>query len=117
MTIASIRLTGSGVRARAHTLGRSLATIGHDLARRSSAEGACGSVPAHALRQTRRMRVRAGPKFHPDHVLWGYRAHCPAASFTLAHGTLFRLSRHREQRVPRELGLIGCFWFAAMGRI
>jgi IS30 family transposase len=70
MTIASMRLARSGVRAMARTLGRSPATISRELSRNADAEGAYASLPAQALSQTRRVEARAAPKLHPDHVLW-----------------------------------------------
>jgi IS30 family transposase len=70
MTIASMRLARSGVRARARALGRSPATISRELSRNADAEGAYASLPARALSQTRRVEARGAPKLHPDHVLW-----------------------------------------------
>lgn len=69
MTIASMRLTGSGVRAMARTLGRSAATISREIARNASAEGVYASMPAQSLSQTRRIQARAVPKVHPDPIL------------------------------------------------
>jgi IS30 family transposase len=69
MTIASMRLARSGVRAAARALGRSPATISSELSRNADAEGAYTIRPAQALSQTRRVDARGAPKLHPDHVL------------------------------------------------
>jgi IS30 family transposase len=71
MTIASMRLTGSGVRAMPRTNGRLPATISHEIERNASAECVCASVPVQALSGTRRIQSRPAPKLHPDHVLSG----------------------------------------------
>ena len=70
MTIATMCLARSSVRAMARTLGRSAATISREIARNASAEGVYASMPAQSLSQTRRVQARAVPKLHPDHVLW-----------------------------------------------
>ncbi len=70
MTIASMRLARSGVRAMARMPERSPATISRELSRNADAEGAYASLPAQALSQTRRVEARAAPKLHPEHVLW-----------------------------------------------
>ena len=49
MTIATMCLARSSVRAMARTLGRSAATISREIARSASAEGVYASMPAQSL--------------------------------------------------------------------
>ena len=69
LTIASMRLQGSSIRAMARILGRSPATISRELARNSSPVG-YASMPAHALSIERRAAARRPAKLHPHGVAW-----------------------------------------------
>ena len=71
MTIASLRQSGSGVRAMARALGRSPGTVSRELARNTCAELGYASVPAHALSQARRVDARPMAKLDPQCALWG----------------------------------------------
>jgi IS30 family transposase len=69
LTIASMRLQGSSIRAMARILGRSPATISRELARNSSPVG-YASMPAHALSIERRAAARRPAKLDPHGVAW-----------------------------------------------
>lgn len=70
MTIASMRQTGSSVRAMARTLGRSAATVSREISRNIHPELGYASLPAQALCHHRRVAARALPVLHPQGMLW-----------------------------------------------
>ena len=69
LTIASLHLQGSSIRAMARILGRSPATVSRELTRNSSPAG-YASVPAEALRAARRSAGRRPTKLCPHSVCW-----------------------------------------------
>jgi transposase, IS30 family len=71
MTIASMRQTGSSVRAMARTLGRSAGTVSREIERNTHAQLGYASAPAQALTRSRRVAARPLPMLHPQGILWG----------------------------------------------
>ena len=71
MTIASMKQTGSSVRAMARTLGRSAGTVSRELVRNTHVQLGYASAPAQSLSRTRRVAARPLPVLHPQGVLWG----------------------------------------------
>jgi transposase, IS30 family len=69
LTIASLHLQGSSMRAMARILGRSPGTISRELMRNSSPVG-YASVPAAALCSARRSASRHPAKLCPQSVCW-----------------------------------------------
>ncbi len=69
LTIASLLLQGSSIRAMARILGRSPATVSRELARNSSPAG-YASVPAEALSTARRSAGRRPTKLCLQSVCW-----------------------------------------------
>ena len=69
LTIASLHLQGSSIRAMARILRRSPATVSRELKRNSSPAG-YASVPAEALRASRRGAGRRATKLCPQGVCW-----------------------------------------------
>jgi IS30 family transposase len=69
LTIASLHLQGSSIRAMARILGRSPATVSRELRRNGSPAG-YASVPAEALSAARRSAGRRPTKLSPQSVCW-----------------------------------------------
>ncbi|MBN3763321.1 IS30 family transposase [Burkholderia sp. Ac-20365] len=69
LTIASLRLQGSSIRAMARMLKRSPATVSRELARNSGPEH-YASMPAQALSVARRAAARRPAKLDPQGVTW-----------------------------------------------
>ena len=70
VTLASLRQRNHSIRAIAHQLGRSPATISREL-RRNSVHGLYASAAAQQSCQRRRQQSRPVRKLHPDSILFG----------------------------------------------
>ena len=70
MTIASMKQTGSSVRATARALGRSASTISRELTRNTCADAAYASSAAQSRSHDRRRHARPVAKLHPRSGLW-----------------------------------------------
>jgi len=69
LTIASMHLQGSSMRAMARMLGRSPATVSRELARNCRFEN-YASIPAQALSVARRIAARPPARLDPKGVTW-----------------------------------------------
>jgi len=70
LSIASLHLQGSSMRAMARILGRSRGTISCELMMRNNSPNGYASVPAAALFSTRRSASRHPAKLCPQSVCW-----------------------------------------------
>ena len=70
MTIASMKQTGSSVRATARALGRSASTVSRELTRNSCPDAAYASSAAQSRSHDRRRHARPVAKLHPRSGLW-----------------------------------------------
>jgi IS30 family transposase len=70
MTIASMKQTGSSVRATARALGRSASTVSRELTRNTCADAAYASSAAQSRSHDRRRHARPVAKLHPRSGLW-----------------------------------------------